>query len=96
MTLNTFINSYFWQHENIFSWPIFGIPETTFVFLSWFLFIKLAKGKYWLPDLNNVIKFLILGISIPLCVQVFLLKLVLIYFGELEADGIWQNILKAK
>ena len=90
--LNTFINSYFWQHENIFSWPIFGIPETTFVFLSWFLFIKLAKGKYWLPDLNNVIKFLILGISIPLCVQVSLLKLVLIYFGELEADGIWQSI----
>lgn len=91
--LNTFINSYFWGHVNIFSWPVFGIPETLFAFLSWFLFIKLAKGKYWLPDLNNVIKFLILGITIPLTVQLILIKLIMTYFGELDAGDIWESFL---
>ncbi len=91
--LNTFINSYFWGHVSIFSWPIFGIPETIFVFLSWFLFIKLANGKFWLPDLNNVIKFLILGIAIPLTVQLFLIKLILTYYGELNAGEIWESYL---
>lgn len=93
--LNTFLNSYYWGHENIFSWPIFGIPETTFVFLSWYLFIKIAKGKYWLPDLVNLIKFVLLGICIPLTVQVFLLKLIMINYGELDASEIWISFLNS-
>ncbi len=91
--LNTFINSYFWGHENIISWPIFGLPETLFVFLSWFLFIKLGKGKYGLPNLNEVIKYLLLGITIPLTIQIYLIKTVLIYYGELEASAIWKSFI---
>ena len=91
--LNTFINSYFWGHENILTWPIFGLPETLFVFLSWFLFIKLGKGKYGLPNLNEVIKYLLLGITIPLTIQIYLIKKVLIYYGELEASAIWKSFI---
>lgn len=93
--LNAFINSYYWDHEPLFSWLFFGIPETTFVFLSWYLFIKMAKGQYWLPNLINVVKFLILGISIPLTVQGFLMKIVLIKFGELDAGELWPSFLNS-
>jgi len=70
--LNALINCYYWGHESLSSWPIFAIPETFFFFLSWYLFIYWAKGKYWLPDLNSVIKFLVLGITIPLTLYTFI------------------------
>lgn len=93
--LNAFINSYYWDHEPLFSWLFFGIPETTFVFLSWYLFIKMSKGQYWLPNLANVVKFIILGICIPLTIQIFLLKIILIKFGELDAGELWPSFLNS-
>ena len=91
--LNALIDCYFWGHEILFSWPIFALPETLFFFLSWYLFIIRAKGKYWLPDLNNVIKFLVLGIAIPLTIYMFVLKFFLILFKELDAAEFWSSLL---
>jgi two-component system, sensor histidine kinase len=58
-----------------------GIQENTFVtlinsthvpvtaLLSWWLFLVVAKGKCWLPDKENVIKFLVCGILIPITIN---------------------------
>ncbi len=93
MYLNAFINCYYWGHELIYSWPFFALPDTLFFFLSWWFFIHLGKGKFWLPDLKNLLKFLILGISIPLTIYMILLKYMLVYFGELDKSEIWSSIL---
>src|SRR5215475_2217109 len=60
---------------------LYALPETIEVGLSWLLFIKLAHGKYWLPDLRNVGRFLLFGSIIPtliantyLVIQLYLLK----------------------
>ena len=91
--LNALINCYFWGHEHLYSWPIFALPESVFFFLSWWFFIRLGKGKFWLPDLNNVIRFLLLGVSIPLMVYMIFLKYLLVLFGELEGSELWGSIL---
>lgn len=91
--LNAVLNCYYWGHDLLYSWPFFAIPETLFFFLSWWLFIRLGKGKFWLPDLTNLVKFLLLGITLPLTVYMILLKYLLAYFGELNEDMIWSSIL---
>ena len=91
--LNALVDCYFWGHENLYSWPLFAIPETLFFFLSWWLFVRLGKGKFWLPDLGNLVKFLLLGISLPLTVYMIFLKQMLAFFGELDKNEIWSSIL---
>src|SRR5210317_1748727 len=91
--LNAVLNCYYWGHDLLYSWPFFANPETLFFFLSWWLFIRLGKGKFWLPDLTNLVKFLLLGITLPLTVYMILLKYLLAYFGELNKDMIWSSIL---
>jgi len=91
--INAFVDCYYWGHELIYSWPFFAIPETIFFFLSWWFFIYLGKGKFWLPDLKNLLKFLIFGISLPLTIYIILLKHMLVYFGELDQSEIWGSIL---
>jgi hypothetical protein len=41
--------------------PLYALPETLEVGLSWLFFIKIAGGEYWLPNLKNVAKFLWFG-----------------------------------
>jgi two-component system, sensor histidine kinase len=91
--INGLINCHFWGHENLYSWPIFSLSELVFFFLSWFLFIRLGKGKFWLPDLNNVVKFLIFGITIPLTVYMVILKYLLVFYDELDKSELWSSIL---
>ena len=44
---------------------LYALPETLEVGLSWLFFIRLAGGKYWLPDLGNVGTFQLFGSIIP-------------------------------
>ncbi|HXW01534.1 MAG TPA: hypothetical protein VEC93_24200, partial [Anaerolineae bacterium] len=45
--------------------PLYALPETIEVGLSWFLFVRLAQGQYWLPNLRDVTQFLLLGSIVP-------------------------------
>jgi signal transduction histidine kinase len=62
----TCLNNYFYGFDNLFVWIGFGLGDSIGVFLSWLLFNKLAKGKFWLPDTKNTVSFLVLGMSIPI------------------------------
>src|SRR5882762_3177366 len=62
------LNSWFYDTQNLWLWPIFGAVETTAVFLSWFLFSFKLKGKLWLPNISQTVLFLIFGLIIPILV----------------------------
>lgn len=59
--INAVCTSYFWGNpvENWPLWFLFAIPETLYPLLSWFLFNKLNRGKFWLPDVNHLLLFMV-------------------------------------
>jgi hypothetical protein len=91
MYLNAVLSTYMWgiPVERWYTWMLYGIPETFFTFLSWFLFRKVYNGKYWLPDIRNTILFLILGIIIPIIPELFMLQGLLVFFGDQTMDTFW-------
>ena len=78
-----------WPH-----WFLYGIPETMFTFLSWFVFRKVFKGKYWLPDSENTIKFLLCGILIPIVPEIVTLQTLLVWLGDQPAETFWTYITR--
>lgn len=88
--LNAVVSAPLWDLPWQWSF-LYALPETLEVGLSWLLFVKLAQGKYWLPDLRNVGRFLLFGSLAPtfianayLVAQLFLLK-------DITAKAIWDN-----
>ncbi|MCC5929556.1 MAG: MASE1 domain-containing protein [Cyclobacteriaceae bacterium] len=92
--LSTILNEPLWGHE-LYTWPFFGIPEVIFTYLSWLFYIKLLKGSIYFRQLKQVILFLIFGITIPLLIQTWLLKEILVFFGETDRTLFWQRWLTA-
>ncbi len=88
--ISTF-NSWYYDIQNFWLWPTFGLVETTAVLLSWVLFLKLLKGKFWLPDTNSTILFLSFGIVIPLLFEVTLWEFLYIYDGKMESSLFWKQ-----
>lgn len=91
--INAFINSYFWGHATILSWSVFAFTESVFFFLSWLLYIRIGKNRFWISNLNDLVKFLIMGIVIPLTVLLIMIKYLLAFYGELDPAEIWGSIL---
>ncbi len=71
-------------------YPLYALPETIFVFLSWFFFMKLLGGKPWFPDNRSVLQFLGFGLFIPLIVHNFLLEYLFVATGEVSPDQFWN------
>lgn len=90
--LNAVLSTYLWgiPAERWPQWFLYALPETVFIFLSWILFRKLFNGRYWLPDINQTLKFLILGILVPLIPELFLLQSVHIMFGDQTTATFWN------
>ena len=61
-------NALFLELEPAQSWALFGLPEVAGVFLSWLLFIRVFRGKCWMPDTRNTTAWFVLGIAIPLII----------------------------
>ena len=70
---------------------LYALPETIEVWLSWLFFIKLAQGKYWLPDLKNVIAFLLFGSLAPTFIANIYLVIQLYLLGDIPQIAIWDN-----
>ena len=82
-----------WGLDKAEFWPLYGLPETVFVFLSWLLFVKFSSGKIGLPNTKQVIYFLISGILIPLIVYKFILESIFVLTGDAPADKYWNLLI---
>lgn len=70
---------------------LYALPETLEVGLSWLLFVKVARGKYWLPDLKNVALFLTLGLLIPTLLANTYLATQFYWLGHFTRENLWFN-----
>ncbi len=73
--VNAIIFGYLWGIDPWYLRPLFALPETLFVFLSWYLFSVRYHGKFWIPDASNLYSFLFWGIIFPLFCSFLLLKI---------------------
>jgi two-component system, sensor histidine kinase len=91
MYFNAVLSTYMWgiPVDRWYTWGLYGLPETCFTFLSWYLFRKVYNGKFWLPDIRNTTMFLILGIIIPIIPELFMLQGLLVFFGDQSVDTFW-------
>ncbi|MEJ1237974.1 ATP-binding protein [Chryseolinea sp. T2] len=98
MYLNAVTTSYLWgtPAEQWKLWFLFGVPETIFPLLSWLLF-RYFQGKYWVPDIRNLVLFMGVGIFIPVVIEVMILQSFMVITGAQKASTFWpysgSNIL---
>jgi two-component system, sensor histidine kinase len=96
MYLNAALSTYLWgiPAERWTDWLVYAIPETLMTFLSWYLFREVFKGKYWLPDTQSTILFLVAGVLIPILPEIFLLQSLLVLFGDQPIDTYWPYLTR--
>ncbi len=85
--INAALSAGIWGLGNPYLYPLYAFPETLFVFLSWLFFIKLAKGKCWLPNTRQLTYFLITGILIPLFIYKFLLEGIFVLADQVPKEN---------
>lgn len=91
--LNALLSAGLWGLPTWYLWPLYALPETVVVMLSWFFFHKLKRGQCWLPDLRQLLQFLLFGIVLPVTIGDFLAKTQLLLLGDLSADQFWPVAL---
>ena len=79
-----------WGLERVELWPVYGLPEVVFVFLSWYFFVKAFAGQTWLPNTRQVVAFLLAGILAPLLIYKFMLESVFCLAGDRPFDDFWN------
>ena len=72
---------------------LYALPETLEVGLSWFLFLRIMRGKYWLPDLASAVQFLIFGSLLPAIFANIYLITQLFVLGDIAQSAMWENWL---
>lgn len=80
MYIVTTLNTYYWGVEEWWLWPVFSASEVIGTLISYFLFRKLVKGKYWLPTTRDLILFTFFALLIPIAIELVLLQTTLLYF----------------
>jgi two-component system, sensor histidine kinase len=83
----------FWGVELWWQWLIYPICETTYAAMSWFLFTKLARGKYWLPDTKQFVLFIFFALLIPLIFDLLALQALLTIFGAQPKEFFWPQFI---
>jgi len=92
--VGVYLNALVWAPLWDLRWqwaPLYALPETVEIGLSWLLFIKLVRGKYWLPDLRNVGAFLLFGSIVPTLFANVYLVIQLYLLGDITQDTIWDT-----
>jgi hypothetical protein len=88
------LNTYYWEVADWRLWPVFSASEVIGVIISYFLFRKVSKGKYWLPNTNHLIRFIVFALVIPITIELILLQLTLIYFSHQSWDNFGELFLR--
>jgi signal transduction histidine kinase len=92
--LNSVATSNLWGNP-VSEWPtwfLYGLPEVVYPLFSWYLFSKVLKGKYWLPDLRNTLLFLVYGVFIPAATEAISLQSLMLIAGNMPAADLWKNV----
>ncbi len=84
----------FWGVELWWQWSIYPLCETSYAALSWVLFTKLSRGKYWLPNTRQFVLFIFVGLLIPLIFDLLALQGLLTIFGEQPKEFFWTHFLR--
>jgi signal transduction histidine kinase len=90
--LNAVVCTPFWGVSEVPSWFLYALPETAYVFLSWFIFSKHLKGDYALSNNLQFSRFLFFGLFIPLVVEVLLLDVFHVINMDQTLDNFQSNI----
>lgn len=87
--LNAALSAGLWGLERVELWFLYAAPEVVFVFSSWIFFVKICRGKAWLPDVRNTALFLVLGIALPIVIYKFILESLFVWAGDVPYDRFW-------
>lgn len=90
--LNAVFSAGLWGLSNTFFWPLYALPETLAVALSWFLFTKLAHGRCWMPEIRDTLYFIVLAIIPAACIDGFLVPAQLFLLGDISSAGFWNSV----
>lgn len=91
--INVVISNGLFGLANLIHFPLYAIPETTFVFLSWLFFVRWGKGKCWLPNIYHASLFLVTGLSVPLVIYKFIQAYVFQYTGTVPENMFWPMLV---
>ncbi|MEO7426966.1 MAG: PAS domain S-box protein [Fibrobacteria bacterium] len=93
--LGLFVNSMlcagYWGLYRWWLWPLYAVPETLKVALSWWLFSRLMKGSPWLPNLSNTWKFLLFGVILPCGIATFYGQAQFALLGDIGRAHLLRN-----
>lgn len=91
--LNAVFSAGLWGLPQWQFWPLYGLPETGQVFLSWLLFTRYQHGQPWLPDLKQLQRFLLWGVFLPSFVCNLWLQGQFLLLGDLAIETIGAAFL---
>ena len=75
LLLYSLLDSSFWEVDRAPLNPIMITSDSICVFTSWYLFSYKNHGKAWLPNIINLLRFIALGIIIPITINSTLIYL---------------------
>lgn len=84
--INAVASSFLWDIPDVRNWFLFSIPETLMVWCSWYFF-SLVNGKYWLPDIRQLLFFLLLGIILPIIPELLTLQMLFVSLGSHQVEN---------
>jgi len=95
--LGLYVNAMFsaglWDLPRWYFWPLYALPETANVCLSWLFFTRLGKGKCWLPNVQETLRFIVWGMLIPITIGNLYLHIQFTMLGDFPAAQVWAEQL---
>jgi signal transduction histidine kinase len=85
--LNATLSAGLWGLSHPILYPLYAFPETLLVFLSWLFFIKMAKGKCWLPNVRHLTYLLLFGILFPLILYKILQEGIFVLTDQIPSES---------
>jgi PAS domain S-box-containing protein len=76
------------------TWFIAGIPQTIAVISGWWLFSRVCPGKFWLPNISNLLRYIGLCIIIPSIAYAISQSLVFRLLSPAFVFQFYQSILQ--
>lgn len=92
MYLNAVLSAGYWGLYHWQFWPLYGIPVTLKVALSWFFNARILKGKPWMPDLANLTRFIAIGALLPCLIGSLLGHGLFVALGDAPWQGFWRRL----